>query len=218
MNKDRKSFFVSGTGTDVGKTIFCTILAQKLGVSYWKPIQCGKNADGKTDSEIVDHLTAKNIKIQKNTYYFKHPLSPNIAAKKNKSEINVKKILNLKKEYTKKEGVIVEGAGGLMVPINNSFLMVDLIKVMRMPLILIASTKLGTINHTLLSINLIKQMKLNFHGIVFMGKKNYDTEETIITEVTKNFFKELNIIARVPKFTTVNKKSICNALKYIPTK
>lgn len=218
MKKDKKSFFVSGTGTNVGKTIFCSILAQKLGSNYWKPIQCGKNADGKTDSEIVDHLTSKNVKIQKNTYYFKHPLSPNIAAKKNKSEINVKNILKLKKEYTKKEGVIVEGAGGLMVPINNSFLMVDLIKLMSMPLILIASTKLGTINHTLLSINLIKQMKLNFHGIVFMGKKNHDTEKTIITEVTKNFFKELKIIARVPKLKTVNKKSICNALRYIPTK
>ena len=218
MNKDRKSFFVSGTGTDVGKTIFCTILAQKLGVSYWKPIQCGKNADGKTDSEIVDHLTAKNIKIQKNTYYFKNPLSPNIAAKKNKSEINVKKILKLKKEYTKKDGIVVEGAGGLMVPINNSFLMVDLIKEMKLPLILVASTKLGTINHTLLSINLIKQRKLNFHGIVFIGKKNHDTEKTIISEITKNFFKKLKIIARVPKFKTVNKKSISNGLKYISIK
>ena len=127
-----KGYFISGNDTNVGKTIVSAILVKKLNADYYKPIQCGKNEFSETDSDVVKKLCL-NANIIPETYFFKDSVSPNIASKKIKKRISVKKILEVKNKFMKKK-IIIEGAGGLQVPINNKFLISDLVKKIDLPL------------------------------------------------------------------------------------
>ena len=149
-------FFISGTDTNVGKTIVSAILVNKMNAIYYKPIQCGLDEKGRKDSDVIKHLCV-NHTILNEAYFFKEPVSPNIAAKKEKKKIMVSHLLNKISNNLEKQ-IIVEGAGGISVPITKKYLMIDFIKLSNLPLILVARTSLGTINHTLLSLNLITQM------------------------------------------------------------
>ena len=121
-----KGYFISGNDTNVGKTIVSSILVNKLEAQYFKPIQCGKNEFSETDSDVVKKF-CPNAEIIPETYFFKDPVSPNIASKKEKRKICLKKILEIKKMHMEKE-IIIEGAGGLQVPINNKYFVSDLAK------------------------------------------------------------------------------------------
>ena len=203
--KNKNGFFVSGTDTDVGKTIVSAVLVYKLKGVYWKPIQCGRNQNGLTDKQLVINL----LKLKKNrfldeNYFFEDPISPNLASKKKNLKISLK---NISHNKILKEPLIVEGAGGLMVPINEKDLIVDLIKFIGLPLILVARTSLGTINHTLLSIELLKKRGHSLFGIVFVGNKNNSVEKTIV-KFGKRIEKELKIIGRIPIIKKINRKSI----------
>ena len=161
-----KGYFISGNDTNVGKTIVSSVLVNKLKAIYFKPIQCGKNEFFETDSDVVKKF-CPNTEIIPETYFFKDAVSPNIASEKEKRRIYIEKILNVKKKkYFKK--IVIEGAGGLQVPINDKFFMSDLAKKINLPLILVCRTSLGTINHSLLSIELIKK-KNKFKGFGFCG-------------------------------------------------
>ena len=110
-------FFISGTDTNVGKTIVSAILVEKFNGIYWKPIQCGVNKFGEKDSDIILKLCTKR-EVLKESFFFKKPLSPNIASKKDGIKINLSAFKSfVKKKILKK--VIIEGAGGLNVPIND---------------------------------------------------------------------------------------------------
>jgi len=201
-----KGFFISGTDTDVGKTIVSSILVNKFDAIYYKPIQCGINKNGEKDSDFVKKNCKKGT-IFKESYFFKNPLSPNIAAKKEGKVIKISKFNEIKsKKFSKK--IIIEGAGGLNVPLNNKYLVVDLIKFFNLPLILVSKTNLGTINHTLLSIELLKQKKINLHGIVFTGEQRKETQETIKKFGQKIYGKKINILARIPFKKKLNKSVI----------
>jgi len=204
MNNNN-GFFVSGTDTDVGKTIVSAILVDKLKGVYWKPIQCGRNQNGLTDKQLVINLLKlKKTRFLDENYFFEEPISPNLASKKK----NVKIFLeNIRHNKTSKNPLIVEGAGGLMVPINEKDLVVDLIKLIGLPIILVARTSLGTINHTLLSIELLKRRGHSLFGIVFVGNKNNSVEKTIV-KFGKRIEKELKIIGRIPIIKKINRKSI----------
>ena len=152
-----RTYFISGTDTNVGKTIVSTVLATKLEAYYFKPIQCGLNEMNLRDSEIVKSLSDK-VKILNELYFLKKPLSPFVAAKYEKKKIDVGKILKFVKKFKTKK-LVIEGAGGLNVPINSNYLMSDLCKKLDTPLILVSRTKLGTINHTLMSLEVIKKKK-----------------------------------------------------------
>ena len=201
-----KGFFISGTDTNVGKTIVAAILVNKIDGIYHKPIQCGLDESGRKDSDIIKYLCV-NKTILKETYFFKNPVSPNIAAKNEKKKIVISKLLNKICNNFKKK-IIVEGAGGLTVPINKIYLMVDLIKLSKLPLILVARTSLGTINHTLLSINLITQKKIKFHGLVFVGEDIPETVESILYHGEKIYGKKIEILAKIPKIKKLNKTKI----------
>ena len=201
-----RTYFISGTDTNVGKTIVSAVLATKLEAYYFKPIQCGLNKMNLKDSEVVKSLSNK-AKILNELYFLKKPLSPFVAAKQEKKKIDVNKILKFVKNFKTKK-LVIEGAGGLSVPINSNYLMSDLCQKLNTPLILVSRTKLGTINHTLMSLEVIKKKKIKMLGIIFFGKKELETLETIKFFGKKILKKNIKILGRLPVAKELSKKTI----------
>ena len=201
-----RTYFISGTDTNVGKTIVSAVLATKLEAYYFKPIQCGLNKMNLKDSEVVKSLSNK-AKILNELYFLKKPLSPFVAAKQEKKKIDVNKILQFVKNLKTKK-LVIEGAGGLNVPINSNYLMSDLCQKLNTPLILVSRTKLGTINHTLMSLEIIKKKKLNLIGIIFFGKKELETLETIRFFGKKILKKNIKILGRLPLAKELSRNTI----------
>ena len=211
-----KGFFISGTGTGVGKTIIAATLVKKIDADYFKPIQCGKNSLCETDSEVVKKLCPQ-VKIFEESYLFKNPESPNIASQKEKKKVELKELLKIRKEKMNKK-IIIEGAGGLQVPINDDYLMSDVAKKFNLPLILVAKTSLGTINHTLMSIQIIKEKKINFFGVVFIGKNLEKTIKTIKLFGERTLKRKIKIIGIIPRVKKVTRKSVDNFSKLLNMK
>ena len=201
-----RTYFISGTDTNVGKTIVSAVLATKLEAHYFKPIQCGLNKMNLKDSEVVKSLSNK-AKILNELYFLKKPLSPFVAAKHEKKIINVNKIVKFVKNLKTKK-LVIEGAGGLNVPINSNYLMSDLCQKLNTPLILVSRTKLGTINHTLMSLEVIKKKKINLLGIIFFGKQELETLETIKFFGKKILKKNINILGRLPVAKELSRNTI----------
>ena len=201
-----KGFFISGTDTNVGKTIVSSILVNKLSAWYYKPIQCGLSNNKEIDSDIVKKLT-KNSRIIKETYFFKNPINPFDASLIEKKKIIIKKIIEIRNIKTN-DKIIIEGAGGLYVPIKKNYLMIDLSKDFDLPLILVSRTNLGTINHTLMSLEIIRKRKIKFLGVIFVGKNERNTINTINILGKKILGKRLNILGRIPIINTLDQSSI----------
>ena len=201
-----RTYFISGTDTNVGKTIVSAVLATKLEAYYFKPIQCGLNKMNLKDSEVVKSLSNK-AKILNELYFLKKPLSPFVAAKQEKKKIDVNKILQFVKNLKTKK-LVIEGAGGLNVPINSNYLMSDLCQKLNTPLILVSRTKLGTINHTLMSLEVIKKKKINLLGIIFFGRQELETMETIKFFGKKILKKNIKILGRLPVAKELSKNTI----------
>jgi dethiobiotin synthetase len=163
-------FVVTGTDTDVGKTVFCAGLAGLLGARYWKPVQAGFP----TDSQTVAALAG--VEILPEAYRLKLAASPHQAAEEEGIAIDPDRLVP-------PEGpLVIEGAGGLMVPLTRQALFIDVFARWQIPLILCARTKLGTINHTLLSLAAIRARSIPLQGVAFIGEAN-DESERIITEI-----------------------------------
>tara|TARA_B100001248_G_scaffold255703_1_gene235777 strand:+ start:402 stop:1043 length:642 start_codon:yes stop_codon:yes gene_type:complete len=201
-----KGYFISGTDTGVGKTLVASILVNKFDAIYYKPIQCGMDKFGNKDSDIVKKNCNRKT-IVKETYFFQKAVSPNIASKFENTEVKMIKFKGVLNQKFKKK-IFIEGAGGLNVPVNDRFLMTDLIKLFNLPVILVSRSQLGTINHTLLSINLLKQKRIKLRGIVFIGDNEPETFATILKFGKKIYGKKINIIAKIPFKSLINKKSI----------
>ncbi len=162
------SFVVTGTDTDIGKTVFCAGLCAMLGARYWKPVQAGLP----TDSEVVAALAG--VEIVPERYRLKLPASPHQAAAEEGIAIDPAAL-------TPPNGpVVIEGAGGLMVPLNHDTLFLDVFARWQLPLILCARTRMGTINHTLLSIEAIRARAVPLLGVAFVGDANTESEKAIV--------------------------------------
>jgi len=167
-------FVVTGTDTNIGKTVFCAGLCGLLGARYWKPVQAG--LDEPTDSEVVAEFAG--VEIVPEAYRLKLAASPHQAAAEEGVTIDPDALVP-------PEGpLVIEGAGGLMVPLNPQTLTIDVFARWDLPLILCARTRLGTINHTLLSIEAIRARNIPLLGVAFIGDLNEESEN-IITEVGK---------------------------------
>jgi len=168
-------FAVTGTSTGIGKTVFSAALAGALEGYYWKPVQSG--LDGETDSETVRRLSGlPKDRIIPEAYRLALPASPHIAAAREGIQIEASRLAI-------PEGaspLVIEGAGGLMVPLRADLLQIDLFASWGLPVILCALTSLGTINHTLLSIEAIARRSIKLHGVVFTGDRNAEVENTIV--------------------------------------
>ncbi|MGE0525688.1 MAG: dethiobiotin synthase [Bdellovibrionales bacterium] len=160
----RRGFFVTGTDTGVGKTVVSAILSTGLGASYWKPVQTGVGP-GREESDST-FVSQWDIPVHPEAYIFPDPLSPHAAAQIAGQEISLTKILAIRPAASP---LVVEGAGGVMVPLNSRDFILDLIECMEIPVILVTRSTLGTINHTLLSLNALRGRGIPVAGVVICG-------------------------------------------------
>jgi dethiobiotin synthetase len=167
------TFFITGSSTAVGKTIVSAIITEALQADYWKPIQAGELDH--TDTHKVARLVSnKNTQLLESAFNLTGFMSPHAAAEIDAVVISAKKI----KRPVTKNNLVIEGAGGLLVPINNTETIADLVKPSD-KVIVVSRHYLGSINHTLLTIEALKQRKLNIFGIIFSGEANPATEQII---------------------------------------
>ena len=200
--------FITGIGTDVGKTVVSAILCEWIQANYWKPIQSGdpEGGDSKTLKNLVSH---SSFKIFKEAYTFDAPLSPHAAAKLEGKEIEGDSIVLPES----KNPIIIEGAGGLLVPLNyRNETICDLIMHLNAQVIVVVKEYLGNINHTLLTISHLEKNNIKIAGFVFVGEELPHTWD-IIGKTTG-----LPLLFRVPIFNELNKNTIINFVKEIDEK
>jgi dethiobiotin synthetase len=171
-------YVVTGTDTGIGKTVFAAALAQALGAAYWKPVQAGTDDAGEGDAQTVARLTdPARVTVLPCAYELATPCSPHRAA-----EIDGLAIDPAQLALPSHAGpLVVEGAGGVLVPLNRQRTFADQFADWRLPVVLVARTALGTINHTLLSIEALRARGVTVHGVAFVGEPVPDSEETIAT-------------------------------------
>lgn len=201
-----KRYVISGIGTEVGKTVVSAIVSEALKAMYWKPVQAGELEN--TDSHKVERLTT-NVRIIPEAFKLNEPLSPHAAAEIDGVEIN----LNLLRLPSVETNLVIEGAGGLLVPINTKGLLyTDVFQKWNLPVIIVSRHYLGSINHSLLTAEVLKNRGINIAGWIFVGEEN-TYSESIILKVT-----ELPMIARIPLVNEVTKEFIAEQASKIASK
>lgn len=166
-------YFVTGIDTDSGKTLTAAILCEALEADYWKPVQAGLPADSDTIRSLISNTRTV---IHQETYFLKTPASPHAAAKLDGIQINLRDfhIPNTVND------LIIEGAGGCLVPLNDRDFVIDLAALFDAETILVADLYLGSINHTLLTFNELKRRNTRIRGIIFNGEHNPESENIIL--------------------------------------
>ncbi|MCB1651409.1 MAG: ATP-dependent dethiobiotin synthetase BioD [Alphaproteobacteria bacterium] len=197
-------FIITGTDTGIGKTVVSAMLMLALDASYWKPVQSG--VEGGVDTKLVQKLTGLPAeRFLEERYILSEPLSPHRSAELDGVEIDLAQLSPPKVEGP----LIIEGAGGLMVPLTRKNLLINLFKTWqkdeRIPVILVARTGLGTINHTLLSLEALWARDIPVQGIVFVGEKNEDNIRTIAA------FSQVKILGHLPMLDSLNAQGLTAA-------
>jgi dethiobiotin synthetase len=171
----KESLFVTGTDTNVGKTLLSALLVAALDAIYWKPIQTGatEGTDRQTVIKLAEIPEAQTIP---ESYCFDPPVSPHLAAESSGVKIDLARI---RVPVKVDKPVIVEGAGGILVPINDSESMLDLARHLGFPILIAARAALGTINHTLLTVRALRCAKMSVKGVVMIGSRNKDNERSV---------------------------------------
>ncbi len=192
-----KGVSVTGTDTSVGKTVVSAWLVQHLKADYWKPVQAGL-ADG-TDAEAVARLAGLSPeRIHPSAYELNAPLSPHEAARLDGIDIRMERIVPPRT----KRPLVVEGAGGLLVPLNKDHFIIDLIALCQLPAILVARSGLGTINHSLLSIEAMRRHGISIAGVVLNGPENPGNRRAI------EEFGRVTVIATLPPLDPLNEAAL----------
>jgi len=166
--------FITGIGTDVGKTIASAIVTEALHADYWKPIQAGDLEDSDSH-KIKKYLSNATTVIHPNSYALKTPASPHLAAERDGVVVNVAQI----NEPQTNNHLVIEGAGGIFVPLNDNDTIADLIKP-DYKVIVVSRHYLGSINHTLLTVEALQQRGVSIAGIIFNGDENTSSESIIL--------------------------------------
>jgi dethiobiotin synthase len=197
-------FFITGTDTGVGKTITSALLCAALGAIYWKPIQTGTREGTDTNAVIRLAEIARDRTIPE-TYRFAPPVSPHLAARRARVRIDLRRI---RLPYVEeRESLIVEGAGGVLVPVNGGLLMVDLMKQLGLPVLLAARTSLGTINHTLLSLAALRSAKLRVSGVILVGKENRENRKAI------EKYGDVRVVGWIPLLKQIDRAALLGVFK-----
>lgn len=170
--------FITGIGTDVGKTIASSIVAEALEADYWKPVQAG-DLDNSDSHKIQRYIANSKTKIHENSYKLHTPASPHLAAEIDGITIDLKQI----NEPKTKNHLVIEGAGGVLVPLNKKDSIIDLIQ-KDYKVIVVSRHYLGSINHTLLTIEALINRNISVSGIIFSGDENKASEEIILSKTT----------------------------------
>lgn len=189
--------FITGTDTNVGKTLLSAVLVAALNRKYWKPIQTGA-CEG-TDRETVIQWTGIRAEdTYPEAYIFEPPVSPHLAAKEQGITIELHRIQRPASE----DAIVIEGAGGIFVPINSSAFMLDLMRQFAVPIVLATRTTLGTINHTLLSVFALRQAQLPLRGVVLIGKENRENRLAI------ERYGNVPVIGSIPWLEQIDRKAL----------
>lgn len=167
------NYFVSAIGTDSGKTLFSAILTEFLQADYWKPIQSGTPRDTETVRELVSNEASN---FYQESYLLNTPASPHASALIDKVQIKLDKII----PPVSNRDLVIEGAGGLLVPLNDDDYVVDIAANIPCEMILVSNLYLGSINHTLLSVDYLKKRGLMVKGLVFNGPANHESQRIIL--------------------------------------
>lgn len=195
-----QTFVVTGTDTGVGKTVFSAALVQALDAHYWKPVQSGLEEE--TDSELVARLAgAEPVRILPEAWKLKTPVSPHLAAQIDGVEIDPLALVPPQLERP----LVIEGAGGLLVPLTRRITYADVFARWQLPTILCARTALGTINHTLLSLEAMRVRKIPILGVVFIGDEVRDSQ-AIISGLGK-----VRVLGRLPKLNRLDTETLRQA-------
>ena len=188
----KKGFFVTGTDTEIGKTLASLGLCLHFKASYWKPIQTGQPSD---TSFISQFLSAD--RIHPSVYSLKEPLSPNQAAEKENVTIDLKQISIPQSSF-----LIVEGIGGIFVPLNEKDNLMDLMKLINLPLIVVARSGLGTLNHTLLTLEVLKKRHFEIAGVILSGPKHQENKRDI------EKWGNVPVVLEIPPLSQITKKHL----------
>ena len=173
-----RKIFVTGIGTDVGKTVVSAVLTEALEADYWKPVQAGDLHN--SDTMKVERWVSNDKSVfYPEGFALTQPMSPHAAAEIDKVSLKVKDLALPQTDNT----LIIEGAGGIMVPVNYKETIADIIKKFDCETVLVIKNYLGSINHSLLSINCLKSHDINLLGIIYSGDSNSDSEK-VIEEMT----------------------------------
>ncbi len=197
---DAGRFVVTGTDTGIGKTVFAAALTAALGASYWKPIQAG--LDGETDSQAVARLAGIGAeRILPEAYRLATPASPHFSAEIDSVAIDADRL-----DPPRVAGpLVIEGAGGLLVPLTRQILTIDVFARWGLPVILCARTSLGAINHALLSLEALAARQIPLTGIAFIGAEVPDTQATIAA------FSGARILGRLPILDVLTSQTLRGA-------
>lgn len=192
------AFFVTGTDTGIGKTVVSATLTKALNASYWKPIQAGLEEE--TDTEFVRRTTNfLGSQIKSERYRLNTPMSPHAAAEIDDVEISID---DFELPDYSTEHLVVEGAGGLHVPINDHDMIIDLISYLQLPVLLVARSTLGTLNHSLLSIEALRSRNIPLLGVVMNGPEHESNRQTI------RHFGNVEILAEIDTIEPLNSATL----------
>ncbi len=197
-----RKIFITGIGTDVGKTVVSSVFVEAFKADYWKPIQTGSFFSTDT-AKVKKWVTNTESKFHPEGYLLKQYMSPHAAAELDNVEISLDAIQLPETNNT----LIIEGAGGLMVPLNRKFFMIDLIKKVDAEIVLVIQNYLGSINHSLLSIDALKERNLKILGIVFNGPPHKLSEEIIVD------YSGLKVLGRINKENEITPEIISRYAK-----
>ena len=196
-----RGLFITGTDTGVGKTVVAAACMHRyrstLPLRYWKPIQTGIEEDD--DTAAVRSLAECSAEeIWDRGARLRHPVSPHLAARLSGQRIDIEKLVPLTAGNSADLRWIVEGAGGVLVPINGSEMMTDLMERLGLPVLVVARSTLGTINHTLLTLETLRHRCLRIAGVVMVGEPNLENRKAI------EQFGQTNVLGELPLFSSLN--------------
>ena len=194
--------FVTGTDTEVGKTILSALLTAEFNAMYWKPIQTGyQGGQVETDRQTVIRCAEVNESdTLPEAYVFDPPVSPHLAASQAGMKIDLETIHKPRSEGLRP--LVIEGAGGVLVPINDRKTMLDLMRQLAAPIVIATRTTLGTINHTLLTINAVRNAGLRLTGVVMIGDENKNNRDAI------EHYGQVSVIGWIPHLTRIDRSSL----------
>jgi dethiobiotin synthase len=205
------SLVVVGTGTEIGKTITCAVLLSRYAgtskLTYWKPIATGSAED--RDTQVIERLCGPEVDILQELYLFEPPVSPHLAARLAGKRIDPEQVVQALRAYQQENdgrALVIEGIGGLLVPLTaEGYLLADLLEEMSLPCLLVASSTLGTINHTLLTIEAMRSRDLQLVGVVLNGPRNRENRLAI------EKFGSVQIVSEIEPLSTLSPENVLRA-------
>jgi dethiobiotin synthetase len=192
-----KDLFVTGTDTGVGKTVLSAVLVASLNRRYWKPIQTGAS-EGTDRGAVVNWAGVTIEDTHAEAFVFDAPVSPHLAARQEGKRIDLESIRRPKDS----DPIVIEGAGGVLVPVNEDALMIDLIRCLDSEVVIAARTTLGTINHTLLTVEAARNNNLQLIGVVMVGNENSENRRAI------ERYGKVPVVGAIPWLESINRASL----------